>query len=100
VPKDGASACGGKSGQHAKQGGFSAAGSSEHGHDLPRIDGKIGRRDDLDAAAVRLGIKFLEFASFDDWFGDGGLWRCAGWAHESVYYRSSPRQTHRRMLAA
>jgi len=99
VPKDGASACGGKSRQHAKQGGFSAAGSSEHGNDLPRIDGQVDRRDDLDAAAVRLGIKFLEFAGFDDWFRAGGLGRCDGWAHESVYYRSSPRQTHRTMRA-
>ena len=43
VPKDGAGGRRGKSGQHAEQRGFSAAGSSEHGDDLSWIDGEIGR---------------------------------------------------------
>ena len=37
-----------------------------HGDNLAGIDGEVGGRDDLDAAAIGLAVKFLELARFDN----------------------------------
>ena len=73
VPEDGAGARGGKSGEHAQQSGFSAAGCAEHGDDLARVNGEIGGGDHLNAAAIGLRIKLFQFARFDDGFRVGGV---------------------------
>src|SRR5690242_12949594 len=81
MPKNRAGAGGRESGEHAKQRGFSAAGGAEQRDDLPGVDGEVRGGNYLDAAAVRLRVKFFEFPRFDD-----GRGSCARSAHESVYY--------------
>lgn len=89
VPVNGAGAGGGKTSQHAEQGGFSAAGSAEQRDDLAGIDGEIGGGNDLDAAAVGLRVGFLQLARFDNGSGCGV---CG--AHKRVYYRSTAAWPH------
>ena len=45
------------------------------------VDGEICRGDDLNAAAVWLGIEFFELAGFDDGFAMTGwaLWWACSW---------------------
>ncbi len=49
-----------------KQRGFSGAGWAEERDDGVRLDGKIDGGDDLNLAAVGLGVTFFDLAGFDD----------------------------------
>src|SRR5438105_11397870 len=81
--------------EHAHQRGFAAAGRAEQSDDLSRIDRQVDGRNDLNAAAVRLGIVLLQLASFDDRFGRCIKRRvCVCSAHARVYYRSTVWQAH------
>src|SRR6266478_1837560 len=89
VPEDAAGGRRSKTGQHAQQGRLAAPRGAEERDDLTRIDGEIGSRDHLDAAAVGLGVKFFKLVRLDDW-GNCSV----GGAHKPGYYPSTSRAPH------
>ena len=49
----------GETGEHAEEGGLAGPGWAEEGDDLAGVDGKICRRDHLDAVLAGLGVVLL-----------------------------------------
>ena len=74
--------------QHPQHRRFSAPRRPQQCNNLSRINRDIGRRNHLNPISIRLRIKFLELACFNDRFNRRRCSCCRCRAHKCPYYRS------------